>query len=110
VVNGLNSRARDGAGIDESVVYDQRSVMLNAGDLILFYTDGVTDALDVQGREFGLDRLRRMVLDHRDASAKALAETLDRALAEFGGAVRYDDITVVIARRLYSHDEPGTRP
>jgi len=87
-------------GIDELVLYGQRSVMLNPGDLILFYTDGVTDALDVQGREFGLDRLRRMVLDHRDASAKDLAEALDRALAEFGGAVRYDDITVVIARRL----------
>jgi sigma-B regulation protein RsbU (phosphoserine phosphatase) len=87
-------------GIDESVLYNQRSVMLNPGDLILFYTDGVTDALDVQGREFGLDRLRRMVLDHRGASAKDLAAALDQALAEFGGAVRYDDITVVVARRL----------
>ena len=87
-------------GIDESVVYGQRSVMLNPGDLILFYTDGVTDALDVQGREFGLDRLRRMVLDLRGASAKDLAAALDQALAEFGGAVRYDDITVVVARRL----------
>lgn len=87
-------------GIYESAPYGQRSVLLNAGDLILFYTDGVTDALDVQGREFGLDRLRRMLLDHRDSSAKELAATLDQTLTEFGGAVRYDDITVVVAKRL----------
>jgi sigma-B regulation protein RsbU (phosphoserine phosphatase) len=87
-------------GILESVPYDQRSVTLNAGDLILFYTDGVTDALDTQGNEFGLDHLRRMLLDHRGTSATELAATLDRTLAEFGGAVRYDDITVVIAKRL----------
>ena len=87
-------------GIHESGLYDQRSVTLNAGDLILFYTDGVTDALDTQGNEFGLDHLRRMLLDHRGASATELAATLDRTLAEFGGAVRYDDITVVVAKRL----------
>ncbi len=87
-------------GIHESGPYDQRSVTLNAGDLILFYTDGVTDALDTQGNEFGLDHLRRMLLDHRGASATELAATLDRTLAEFGGAVRYDDITVVVAKRL----------
>jgi len=87
-------------GIHESAPYDQRSVTLNAGDLILFYTDGVTDALDTQGNEFGLDHLRRMLLDHRGASATELAATLDRTLAEFGGAVRYDDITVVVAKRL----------
>jgi len=87
-------------GIHESAPYDQRSVTLNAGDLILFYTDGVTDALDTQGNEFGLDHLRRMLLDHRGASATELAAALDRTLAEFGGAVRYDDITVVVAKRL----------
>jgi sigma-B regulation protein RsbU (phosphoserine phosphatase) len=82
------------------VRYDQRAVQLQPGDLVLLYTDGVTDALDAQGREFGFERLRRMVLDHRRASAAQLTAALDGALIEFAGAAPYDDITVVAARRL----------
>jgi sigma-B regulation protein RsbU (phosphoserine phosphatase) len=87
-------------GLFDMVRYDQRSVQLQPGDLVLLYTDGVTDALDAQGNEFGLERLRDIILEHGGASAAELAGALDRALAEYGGAVRYDDITVVVAKRL----------
>ena len=87
-------------GLFESVRFDQRSVQLQPGDLVLLYTDGVTDALDAQGQEFGLDRLRQMVLDHRNASAAELASALDGTVTAFAGAAaRFDDITVVIAKR-----------
>jgi len=87
-------------GLFESVRFDQRSMQLQPGDLVLLYTDGVTDALDAQGQEFGLDRLRQMVLEHRNASAAELASALDGAVTAFAGAAaRFDDITVVIAKR-----------
>ena len=88
-------------GIDEATRYHQRTMRLQAGDLVLLYTDGVTDALDAQGQEFGLERLRRIMLDHRNASAAELAATLDGDVTEFSGAAaRFDDITVVVAKRL----------
>ena len=88
-------------GIDESALYSQRSVRLSTGDLVLFYTDGVTDALDAQGQEFGMDSLRRTVLDCQPSSAAELAAALDRAVAEFiGAAARFDDITLVVAKRI----------
>jgi sigma-B regulation protein RsbU (phosphoserine phosphatase) len=84
----------------DSVQYGQRRVQLQSGDVVLFYTDGVTDALDAQGQEFGLDRLQRIALDYRTAHAAELASALDQAVTEFSGASRFDDITVVVARRL----------
>ena len=87
-------------GLFDSVRYEQRSVPMGSGDLLLLYTDGVTDALDAQGREFGFERLQQMVLDHCHATAAELTAALDRALTEFAGAAHYDDITVVAARRL----------
>jgi serine phosphatase RsbU (regulator of sigma subunit) len=88
-------------GVDEATRYHQRTMQLQAGDLILLYTDGVTDALDAQGQEFGLERLRRIMLDHCNASAAELAATLDGDVTEFSGAAaRFDDITVVVAKRL----------
>jgi sigma-B regulation protein RsbU (phosphoserine phosphatase) len=88
-------------GVDEATRYHQRTMQLQAGDLILLYTDGVTDALDAQGQEFGLERLRRIMLDHCNASAADLAAALDRAVTEFtSAAAHFDDITVVVAKRL----------
>jgi serine phosphatase RsbU (regulator of sigma subunit) len=87
-------------GVLDSATFEQRSISMQPGDLVLLYTDGVTDALDAQGHEFGVERLRQFVLEHRGASAAELARSLDQAVAEFSGAAHYDDITVVIAKRL----------
>lgn len=87
-------------GIDDAAQYSQRSVRLNAGDFVLLYTDGVTDALDTHGQEFGLDRLRRAILDHRSASAAELAAALDQAVTDFSASAHFDDITVVVAKAL----------
>ena len=49
-------------GVDPSVLFTQRVVALEARDIILFYTDGVPDALDEAGQEFGEDCLRELVI------------------------------------------------
>jgi sigma-B regulation protein RsbU (phosphoserine phosphatase) len=88
-------------GIDPSVRYDQQSVRLDTGDFVLLYTDGVTDALDAQGDEFGQERLRQVILDHRRASAAELVTALNQAVSSFSGATApFDDITVVVVKHL----------
>ncbi len=89
-------------GVMADSVYEQRAVRLDPGDFVLFYTDGVTDATDAQEREFGDERLRRIVLDmgkRRSPAAETVA-ALDRALHEFVGASSpFDDVTIVAVKR-----------
>jgi sigma-B regulation protein RsbU (phosphoserine phosphatase) len=81
--------------------FEQRTTHLQPGDFIVMYTDGVTEALDVHGQEFGEARLRRVVLDHGGASAAELVAAVDRALDDFlGAASPSDDTTLVVVKRV----------
>jgi len=87
-------------GVMEDTSFEQRTVRLNAGDFVFLYTDGVTEALDSQRREFGEERLQRVILDKRHAPAAEMVAGLEQALREFVGASSpADDITVVAAKR-----------
>jgi sigma-B regulation protein RsbU (phosphoserine phosphatase) len=87
-------------GIDAEAVFGQRSLCLTPGDFLLMYTDGVTDALDLQGQEFGTKRLWQLVYDQRHTSALDIVDALKQALAEFVGETQpVDDITIVAVKR-----------
>lgn len=88
-------------GMTEDARYEQRTVTLAPGDFILCYTDGVTDALDGDGREFGIERLQQVVLEHRHAPATAIVNAVEQALADFsGGGTPFDDVTILTIKRL----------
>jgi sigma-B regulation protein RsbU (phosphoserine phosphatase) len=88
-------------GLFEAVDFEQRTVQLDPADFILLYTDGVSEAMDAHNREFSKERLRRVLLDNRQAAAEDVAEAIEQALTAFTGeAAPSDDITFVIARRL----------
>ena len=79
---------------------DERVVELGPGDLVLFYTDGVTDARAANGERFGDARLLEVVTRHRASSAQAIVDALAAALGEFqGDEPPADDVTVVAIRR-----------
>lgn len=87
-------------GLFDTFDFEQRAVRLDPADFILLYTDGVSEAMDARNRMFGEERLRRILLDNRQASAEDMAEAVERALTAFAGAAApSDDITFVIARR-----------
>jgi serine phosphatase RsbU (regulator of sigma subunit) len=88
-------------GMVEDALYEQRTVTLAPGDLILCYTDGVTDALDGRGGEFGVERLQQVVLAHCHAPAAALVNALEQALTDFtDGGTPFDDVTILAIKRL----------
>jgi sigma-B regulation protein RsbU (phosphoserine phosphatase) len=88
-------------GIEPQQAFGQAQFSMGAGDFILLYTDGVTEATDGKLEEFGLDRLQRLALAHRHESAGDLVAALERELKEFIGAAQpSDDITVTVVRRL----------
>ena len=88
-------------GVDSEQIYKQFSLKFSPGDLLVMYTDGVTDALDEQGNEFGIERLERLILAKRNASAAVIVADLQMALEEFvGAAALFDDITLLAVKRV----------
>ena len=87
-------------GVITDAPFEQRTVQLYSGDFVLLYTDGVTDATDSQGQEFGEERLQRLILEKRRAPVQEIVAALEHALGAFVGASSpFDDITIVVARR-----------
>ena len=76
---------RYGAECESQNIYKQFSLKFGSGDFLVLYTDGVTDALDVHGNEFGLERLERLVLDTCSASAAVMMAAIEKAIKEFVG-------------------------
>lgn len=77
----------------------ENELALGPGDQVLLYTDGVTEAMDPDKRQFGLDRTLELLRVHGHRPARELCETLLAALeAHRGKADRHDDITLVALR------------
>ena len=79
----------------------ERELTLETNDLLVLYTDGVTEACNVRQEEFGLQRLRDLVSTCRGHSAQDVLSRINEAVASFAGeAAAADDITLVVVRRI----------
>ena len=88
-------------GILPMAQYQEASITLDSGDILVLFSDGVTEAVDPDDRDFGEERLANLVGLMRDRPAAEIVEEVHRAVHAFTqGAPAADDITVVIARRL----------
>jgi sigma-B regulation protein RsbU (phosphoserine phosphatase) len=73
---------------------------MRPGDLVVVYSDGITDATDANDEMFGLERLRRVIAAHAGLSARGLVELIFHAVETFSRRARpTDDQTVVVIRR-----------
>ena len=89
-------------GLRPDAGYDTGILLLEPGDVLVFYTDGITEIENEGGEEYGRERLKALVRAGRDLPAAALAERIFQASVDFaGGEARVaDDRTVVVIRRL----------
>ncbi len=80
--------------------YREGWVEIEQGDVMVVYSDGVTESLDEEGEEFGEARLIEIVQKNRGRSAAGLRDRIDEALTKFvGRASAVDDLTIVILKR-----------
>jgi serine phosphatase RsbU (regulator of sigma subunit)/CHASE2 domain-containing sensor protein len=87
-------------GVFDEISYAPRTIALAPGDLLLLYTDGVTEAEDRQTAQFGTKRLEESMLETRSAGAEAVVQHVIKRVAEFAkGAPQSDDITCVAVVR-----------
>jgi len=99
----LTQLARTGMalGVVEDTPFEQHTLRLNPGDFIVLYTDGVTDATDAHLQDFGMERLRRVILEHRHAPAADVMAALEQAIGDFAGSTApFDDMAMVVIKCL----------
>jgi len=83
-------------GVLPDADYEQATVALNAGDRIVLFTDGLTEARNADDDEFGEDRLIAEALEHRYCSAPAMQARLSDAVSTFCGGHLQDDATLIV--------------
>jgi GAF domain-containing protein len=87
-------------GVMENVSLEEKKIVLEMGDALLMYTDGLTDAINEHEEEFGAARLADSVRENRAESAESLIHRIDRAVAEHvGGEPQFDDYTLLALKR-----------
>jgi len=80
--------------------YDEAAFALSAGDLFVFFTDGVSEAQDALGREFGIVRLLRVIEEFRDKTARELVDAIFAAVQDFRGETAPNDDMTAVAIRI----------
>jgi serine phosphatase RsbU (regulator of sigma subunit) len=77
---------------------ETRIIRLEPGDLLVIYTDGVTEANDASANEFGEERLAEVVRQNAGATACELLTAIQEAVQKFSYGEQFDDLTLVVAR------------
>ena len=81
------------------MVYDAETFYLKPGDLILFYTDGLNEAMSTEMAVYGDERLKASLVRHAGQPLSVIADELMEDIRQFTyGAEQYDDQTFVLMR------------
>jgi sigma-B regulation protein RsbU (phosphoserine phosphatase) len=92
-----------GLGLTEralfSEVMEEHAIQLREGDVCILYTDGLTEARNVDEDEYGYGRLLAVAREHQGMLASAIKEEIIKSVREFvGGQANHDDLTLVVIK------------
>jgi len=91
-------------GLDEEIAdfIAQEKLRLNPGDVVALYTDGITEAEDIQGVQYGLERLCEVVKQNWQQSAEKIRQIVIEDVQQHIGEQKvFDDITLLILKRNF---------
>jgi sigma-B regulation protein RsbU (phosphoserine phosphatase) len=95
----LERRSGPAIGAMNGQEYPSWEIPFRLGDLLAVYTDGITEAPDASGKQFGEERLRKLIAGHQAHHLDEVAATVvSEVTAWQGGSERFDDITLLLAR------------
>lgn len=87
-------------GIEENALWEQASIQIQPGDLLVLYTDGIPDAMNADEEFFKEERLVETILQNPGLPAHELQSVILKKVQEFvGEAPQFDDITLLLLRR-----------
>lgn len=87
-------------GMFPAYVYAEGAVQLEPGDVVVAYTDGVIEALNSSGEEWGVEGLRRSILKCQGRNAEDMVNAIFEAMEEYADRCQVDDATVAVLRVL----------
>lgn len=86
-------------GMDKTSQFTETRVILDADDIVVFYTDGITERTNETGALFGVERLGQAVVEHRENDPEALVAAVLATLDRFAGFRAHDDdVTIVVMK------------
>jgi phosphoserine phosphatase RsbU/P len=86
-------------GMIENATFEDETVILQPGDRLYFYTDGVIEALDASEQEFGYTRLMNELDRHRDRPLRVGLELVANLVRDWSGGQLRDDVTLLAVER-----------
>jgi len=88
-------------GVLRQAVYEERPIFIRSGDLMLWYTDGVTEATNEADEQFEIERLQELLKENRERPAAEILEAIHRAITEYADpASTMDDVTMIVVKVL----------
>ena len=102
--DGTTDRLSEGGvalGVLEDTRYEERPVAVAAGDVIVLYTDGVSEAENEAGEQFGEERIERIIRSYPQHTARELMQDVVAAVLDWAGEKGLgDDLTLMIVKKL----------
>lgn len=100
--DGKVERAMTSTGLVLGIIPDaemgRQEVLLEQGDSLVCYTDGVIEAHSIEGEQFGEERLVQVLADARGRSATGTARRIERAVVDYRSPDDHDDLAIVVVR------------
>lgn len=79
--------------------YEEQTITLSSDDILVLYTDGVTEAMNIEEtEEYGEERLLNCIKEHRGESAEEIQQAIIDNVTTFSKDVQYDDITLIVIK------------
>ncbi len=85
-------------GVMKSATYEEGIVQLAAGDVLVLFTDGVSEAMNPDGIEFGEERLLEIIKSRKNESAETIKDHIVSEIQEYSGDYQSDDLTLVVLK------------
>ncbi len=88
-------------GTFADLTYSQKTIPVDPGNILVMYSDGVTESKNKHDEEFGFDRLSKFITMHRYLPAERMTDAIINEVCSYsGGCPQADDITVVVMKRV----------
>ncbi|MBS4027912.1 MAG: PP2C family protein-serine/threonine phosphatase [Ignavibacteriales bacterium] len=87
-------------GMMDDFSYEEETITLQSNDILVIYSDGITEAMNTSEEDFGEERLIKIILQNKNSDASTLVEKIVSEVKSFAGkAEQSDDITLVVVKR-----------
>jgi len=86
-------------GAFDEAKFQEQDIVLRSGDLVIFYTDGVTEPINYNQEQFGMERLISLIKHHHRMSAEEVVRIISERVKQFAGdQPQFDDFTLMVVK------------